>query len=140
MKGLRYVLGVAGVAMIGYAVVGAVTDSGVNLVGVAAFLGAVLIGHDLILLPIAVGFGVLLARVVPGWAYRWVLAGCAVSAIITAVAVPLLLGVGRIADDPSRLPLNYPRGLLIVLGVVWLVVLSGAGWSYRRSRRARSAE
>jgi hypothetical protein len=136
MTVVRYALGLVGVAVVGYAAVGAVSDPGVNLVGVVGFLGAVLIGHDLFLLPIATAVGVLLVRVVPAWARAWVQAGLVLSAILTVIAIPLLLGVGRVADDPSRLPLDYPRGLLIVLSAIWVTVLGGAGWSYRRSRDA----
>ena len=99
-----------------------------------------LIGHDLIVLPVAIAVGALLTRRLPAWARHWAQAGLAVSAIVAVVSVPLLLGVGRIADNPSRLPLNYPRGLLLVLGAVWLVVLGGAAWSYRESHGRRSEE
>ena len=123
----------AGLAAIGYAVFGARTDDGVNLVGVLGFLAAVLIGHELIVLPITIGVGFLVTRRVPPWFRPWVQSGLFASAVVTVVSIPLLVGAGRIADNPCRLPLNYWRGLAIVLAVIWLVALTGAAWSRRRT-------
>jgi hypothetical protein len=136
---VRWVLAVAGLAAMGYAVFGATTDGEVNLVGVLGFLAAVLIGHDLVLLPLAIGAGFLISRHVPLWLRPWVQSGLFATAAVSVIAIPLLVGAGRIADNPSRLPLNYWRGLGIVLAVIWLGVLAGAAWSRRQwSRWERS--
>ena len=118
----RWALGITGAAVVGYAVVGAVTDSGDRLLGHVLFLGGVLLAEDLVLLPAAIAIGWLLRRYVPGWARAWVQGGLFASAIVAAVAFPFVIGAGRLPDNPSKLPLDYAHGLLIVLGTIWLVV------------------
>jgi hypothetical protein len=59
------------------------------------------------------------------------------SGALIAVALPLVLGLGRTPDEPSALPLNYGRGLLISLAVVWLAAAAIAATAlFRRRRRA----
>jgi hypothetical protein len=135
MRWMRLGLGVLGLAAMAFAVHGALTDNGEHLGGHLLSLAGVLVAHDLVLLPLAIGIGWLLARYLPGWARSGVQSGLFVSAIVTVVAFPFVLGAGRLPDNPSKFPRNYGHGLLIVLGVVWLAVaiwLSVAGW--RRSR------
>jgi predicted component of type VI protein secretion system len=52
------------------------------------------------------------------------------------VALPLALGRGRLADNPSALPRDYVGGLLTILALVWLAV---AVTLVVRSIRARRA-
>lgn len=122
MRATRVALGLAGLALAGYGIVGAVTDPGEHLWSHALFLVGVLVAHDLVVLPVAIGVGWLLARYVPAWARATVQGGLFASAVITVVAFPFVLGAGRTPDNPSRLPLNYGRGLLIVLAAIWLTV------------------
>jgi hypothetical protein len=133
MRAARWLLGAAGVAVMAYAVVGALGDDGVDKVGVAWFLLALVVAHDLVLLPVAIGVGALVVKGVPEWARPSVQSGLFASAIVTAVAFPLVIGAGVIADNPSRLPLNYGRGLAVVLAVVW----GGAALSALRARPRR---
>lgn len=105
-----------------------------NLPRTAGWLAAVLILHDGLLAPALVGAGVVLGRVVPRHARPLVTAGLVVSGLVVAVALPLVLGLGARAGDPSRLPLPYGRDLAVLLAVVWLAVavLGGVVW-FRRS-------
>jgi hypothetical protein len=105
-----------------YAVVGAVTDRSDR------------IGGHLIFLPLAIAIGALLTRVVPSQVRAVTAAAVYVSGVLFVVALPLILGLGRRADDPSALPLKYGRGLLISVAVVWLA--AGATLLYRRRRRS----
>lgn len=107
----------------GYAVVGAVTDADVDLVGVPLFLAAVLVLHDGVFLPLVIGAGVLVDRLVPRPWRATVRAAGIVSVAVSVVALPLVLGVGRSADNPSLLPRDYGAGLLGVLVPVWLLFL-----------------
>jgi hypothetical protein len=137
---MRWVVGALGLAMIGYAVAGAATDTGVNPVGHLVFLATVLIGHDLILMPVALGVGALIARFAPVWA-RWpAQLALYASAILAFVALPFVIGAGRRPDDPSALPLDYGRGLLILLAVVWVAAGLTAAWRWRaRPHRRQTA-
>jgi len=46
-----------------------------------------------------------------------------ISAAVTLMAVPLMLGYGRDPNNPSALPLDYRLGVLIVLSCVWATAL-----------------
>jgi hypothetical protein len=120
-----------------FAIHGALTDDGEHLRGHLTFLVGVLVADDLVLLPLAIGVGWLLSRYLPAWARGGVQGGLFISAVLTAVAFPFVLGAGRLVDNPSKFPRNYGHGLLIVLGLVWLGVVV---WlCVARRRRSRSA-
>nr|WP_221383009.1 NAD(P)/FAD-dependent oxidoreductase [Actinoplanes polyasparticus] len=120
---MRRILIALGVALMAYAAVGAVLD-GVNLIGVPLFLAGVLILNDGIILPLVIGLGALVGRVAPRAWGGWTRAAAVISVSVTIVALPLVLGFGRVADNPSVLPGSYGRGLLLILALVWLVALA----------------
>jgi hypothetical protein len=122
MRWVRLGLGVLGLAAMAYAVYGSVTEDSEHLWGRGLFLVGVLVAHDLVLLPVAIGVGWLVARRLPGWARAGVHSGLYASAVVTAIALPFVLGRGRLPDNPSKFPLDYGRGLLIVLVVIWIAV------------------
>jgi hypothetical protein len=134
VKTLRVLLGAAGLAAMGFAGYGLVTDDGVRLVGVVPFLLGLVVAHDLILMPVAIGVGVLVLRYVPPWGRSSIQGGLFVSAVVFAFALPFLIGAGRPPDNPSKFPLNYGLGLAIVLGAIWL---AAAGLALRARRKAR---
>ena len=132
---MRWVLGAAGLAAIGYALAGAATDTGINPVGHLAFLAAVLIGHDMILMPVAIGVSALVTRFAPTWARGPAQFALFASAVLTFVALPFVIGAGRRPDNPSALPLHYGPGLLVMLGTVWLAATAIAIGRHRRAGR-----
>jgi hypothetical protein len=135
MRWSRVLLVVAGGLVMAYAVAGALTDPDASPVGQLLFLVGVVIAHDAVLLPLAIGVGALIGRFVPATARVAVRVAAFVSIAVALVATPLVLGCGRIPDEPSALPLNYGRGLAIVLAVVWAfaAVAGGArGWACAR--------
>jgi hypothetical protein len=132
MRPARTWLIIAGVLLMSYAVLGAVTDPTDRLGGHAAFLLAVLLGHDGLLMPLAIGLGMLVGRVVPMLARGVVAAVMYISGALVFVALPFVFGFGAKPDEPSALPLNYGRGLVIMLGIVW--VIAAATILYRRRR------
>jgi hypothetical protein len=135
MRWIRLGLGALGLAGMGYAVRGALFDDGEHLLGHLLFLVTVLVWNDLVLLPSAIGVGWLVVRYLPPWARGGVQGGLFISAVVTAVAFPFVLGAGRLPDNQSKFPRDYGLGLLIVLGVVWLAVLLRLGRA--RLRRSR---
>ncbi|WP_433461312.1 hypothetical protein [Spirillospora sp. CA-128828] len=82
----------------------------------AWFAGAAIL-HDGVLVP-AVLLAGLVTGLVPAGNRRIARAALVIAACVTAVAIPLVLGYGRRADEPSRLPLPYGRNLAIVLAVI----------------------
>jgi hypothetical protein len=121
---LRIALAGTGVLVIGYALAGAFAQLGGKLGGVLIFLVAVLVLHDGIWLPVVLLAGVVLGRIVPA-RHRGVIRVAAIAATaLTVFSVPLVLGRGRTADNPSALPLDYGRNLaLILLGLAVVTAL-----------------
>jgi hypothetical protein len=125
----------AGTLVMLYAVGGALADGDVNKVGVPAFLIALIVLHDGVFLPVVLAAGVLIGRVV---APRWrtsVRMAALVSLAVSLVALPFVLGDGRDPANPSALPLPYGRGLLLIVGLIWGVVVVRKGlerWWRRR--------
>jgi hypothetical protein len=120
-----------------YAVGGALFDGDVNKVGVPAFAIAVIVLHDGVFLPVVLGAGALINRLV---APRWrasVRVAALVSVAVSLVALPLVLGYGRDPGNPSALPLPYKRGLLLILGLIWVFALGRKGFARWRRRRLR---
>jgi hypothetical protein len=115
MNRLRAALLVTGVVVIGYALAGSFLQLGGKLGGVLIFLVAVLVLHDGVWLPLVLAAGAVLGRFGPA-RHRGVLRAAAIVAVaLTVVALPLVLGLGRTADNPSALPLNYGRNLALLL-------------------------
>lgn len=141
MKLLRTVIALVGVGAIGYGAVGLIGHQPVgNLVSQAIFLAAVVATHDAILLPVALAIGVATVRWTPAWLRGPVLAALYITAVLTVVALPFVIGAGRAADNPSALPLNYAHGLLIAVAVVWAAAgaVAATRWFVWTSRERRS--
>jgi len=118
---IRVALIAVGAVLIAYAMVGVLTDADADPIGMLVFLLAVLVGHDLLWMPVALAAGLLIAR---GGPSARIAALVAVS--VGVVALPLVLGIGRPADNPSVLPLHYGRHLALMLGLVAAVVAVAA--------------
>ncbi len=110
---------------IGYALGGALVALGcaglvlsLDPVGYALWVGGILVAHDAVLVPV-----VLLAGVAVRRAGGPVRAGLIVAGLVTLATLPTVLALGRRADNPSILPLEYGRNLLIVLALVGLITL-----------------
>ena len=97
-------------------------------------LGAGL-AHDLIWAPVAVLVVAVTAAVVPVPARRPVRIGLAFSALLVLISWPAVRGYGQRANNPSLLPLDYGRNLLLLLGLVWLIVLATVAWRVWEDRR-----
>ena len=114
----RVVLIAAGGAALAYAISGIIMSQDTRL-AYLRFLTLAPIGHELVLMPLAIVVGVLIGRFVATTVRPVVQAAIFVSATITALAIPGVLGYGRSADLPSALPRDYLRGLAIILALVW---------------------
>jgi hypothetical protein len=136
---VRLALITLGLLLIGYAGIGAATDPDVNVSGVLAFLLGVLVAHDAVFLPVVLAVGALVGRYVPAAERPVVRAAALVSAAVTLVALPLVLGLGRDPGNPSALPLPYGRGLAVLLGLIWATALAAivVRWIRKRSESSR---
>jgi hypothetical protein len=134
----RRVLVAAGILIMGYAVTGALLDPDLAPAGVLAFLAGALVVHDLIWMPVVLAVGAVLTRLVPPRRRPVVIAATISAAAVTIVALPLVLGFGHPADNPSALPSPYGRNLaLVLLGVVAVAALSWRGRAAGRKNSER---
>ncbi|GGN74944.1 hypothetical protein GCM10010112_45620 [Actinoplanes lobatus] len=119
----RTVLALTGILIMGYAVAGALHDPDLAPSGVLTFLAGVLVVHDVIWMPALLAVGAVITRLVPRRRRPAVIAATICAAAITIVALPLVLGFGRPADNPSALPSAYGRNLVVVLFIVAVAAL-----------------
>ncbi|WP_433724385.1 hypothetical protein ACQP2Y_03115 [Actinoplanes sp. CA-051413] len=124
---MRGALIAVGAIVMGYAVLGAATDPDLKPGGVLLFLAAVLVAHDAVLLPATIAGGAIIGRFAPRRFLPGIRAAAIISIAVGVVALPLVFGYGRSADNPSVLPLAYGRGLLLVLAVTWAAALVSTG-------------
>jgi hypothetical protein len=129
---LRWGLGAAGLAALGYGTSTLLTDPQVgDWQGVAEWLVFAVLLHDGVLAPAVLLLGAAVgARGRRRLRWVFLLAGS-----LTAVALPVLLRP-RPTANPSVLPLDYVRGWALSLGTV--VVLAVAWAAGRRLRRLGS--
>ena len=97
------------------------------------------VAHDAIVAPLVTLVGLGLAALLPRWARGPVATAVAASGVVVLFSYPLLRHFGRRADNPSILPLDYPRNVALVLGVIWVAAAVGLVIRYRGSRRRAPA-
>ncbi|WP_396454692.1 hypothetical protein [Actinomadura sp.] len=127
----------AGLALIGAGLRGIAAE--VPAARWAAWFAGAAVLHDGVLVPAVLAAGLATGRL-PAAYRRIARAALIVAGCVTAVALPLVLGYGRRADEPSRLPLPYGRNLAIVLAAVTAAAAAAAAvrlLAGRRGGRAR---
>ena len=130
----RWLFLLPGLAAVGYGALGLLTAGGRVPLGswLAWFVGSALV-HDLVVAPLWVGLGWLAAKVLPRAARPAVAVGGAVSGVLVVVALPFVLGYGRLPDNSSFLPRDYGVTLLVLVAVV---LAASAVWAAVAVRRA----
>ncbi|SDX79312.1 hypothetical protein SAMN05661080_01223 [Modestobacter sp. DSM 44400] len=98
------------------------------------FLGSALL-HDLVIAPVWIGLGWLAARFLHRPARPPVVVAAAVTGMLTLVVLPFVLGYGADPNNPSFLPREYGRNLLLIAAAIWLVAAVWALVAVRRARR-----
>lgn len=131
----RWLFVLPGLAAVGYGAVGLVTagDSVPLSAWATWFIGSALL-HDVVLAPIWIGLGWLTTRLLPPAARPPLVVGGAVAGMLALVALPFVLAPGRDPANPSFLPRDYGRNLLLVDAAILLVAV---GWAVLAARRAR---
>ncbi|GAA1863406.1 hypothetical protein [Actinomadura bangladeshensis] len=122
----------AGLALIGLGLRGVIGD--VPAARWAAWFAGPAVLHDAVLVPLVLAAGVATGRL-PGRYRRIARAALVTAACVTAVALPLVLGYGRRADEPSRLPLPYGRNLAIVVAAIAALAAAAAAARFIAGRR-----
>ena len=113
---------IAGLALSAYGLVGLLGEKQIgDLMSWLTYFAGGLLLHDLLWAPLVALGSFVLVRIVPA-RVRPVLQGALiVTATVLLVAFPVLNGGGRLPDNPSILPLDYSRNIVIVLVAVWAV-------------------
>lgn len=94
-----------------------------NLVWIAIWMVALLVIHDGVVAPAVVGLGWVIGTYVPPRGRRYLQAGLIMSAMITVVAVPLILRRGSRPEANTMLLQNYGLHFAILLGGIAGVLL-----------------
>ena len=134
----RWLFVLPGLAAVLYGVYGLLTAGSRVPLGswLTWFVGSALL-HDLVIAPVWIGLGWLATRFLPAAARPAIVIGAAVTGLLTLVALPWVLGVGADPANPSFLPRDYGRNLLLVdVGVL----VAAAVWATVATLRARSAD
>ncbi|WP_155858952.1 hypothetical protein [Candidatus Blastococcus massiliensis] len=129
----RWLFLLPGLAAVAYGGLGLVTADVPLDAWATWFVGSALL-HDLVIAPLWIGLGWLAARLLPRPALPAAVVGGAVAGVLTLVALPFVLGFGADPDNPSFLPHDVGRNLLlIVVGVL----AAAAVWGTVATVRAR---
>ncbi len=113
MRAVRWALGGFGLAAGGYAG-WLLTRRPDDLLAVLAWLAGGVIAHDLVLAPLVLGVCLLGSRLLPARAHAGAVLALAVFGSITLVAIPVLVGFGAKADNPTLLDRNYLLGWMSI--------------------------
>jgi MFS family permease len=105
-------------------------------VNLAVWLAAGVVLHDMLLAGLVAACGWLMAKVLPKRYRSYAQAGIIVAGIVAIMSIPVVVGAGRKPDNPSLLPLDYSRNLVIVVAVIALVTILLAILSRRPEKSA----
>lgn len=129
----RWILYAVGAATIGGGIRGVFIDAvGAHPLEFAKFFVGSAVVHDGIIAPLVVFAGWLAVRRVPARARGVVQTALLVSGTFVVVALPVVAGFGRRADNSSALPQNYGLNLVLLLALVWLVAGIRLWWTRPR--------
>jgi len=139
----RYAFYGVGAAMIAWGLRGLFTTPSTKPLNWAMFFVGGVVAHDLVYAPIFAVVVFLVVRRIPAPYRPYVQAGVVITGLLTLVALPMVLSLGGVPDDPSALPLPYARNLMISLGTIWAAVVLTAVMDRRwraagRHRQART--
>ena len=123
-----------GAATVAFGLRGILTDlRPMRIVNLSLFLGASGVAHDAVWAPLLV-LGALATRRMPEPTRRPVRVALAFSAALALFAVPLLAGPSTAVRNPTVLPLDYSRNLVVVLAAIWMLAAVSIARSYRSAR------
>lgn len=116
----RWVAYGAGTVLVGIGAFGLLTQATTThpLGWLTWFAGAAIV-HDGFVAPLVLTIASLIARLPEPWR-RVTRAALLPAAAVTVVSLPMVLGLGRRADIPSRLPLAYGTNLAALLAAIAL--------------------
>lgn len=137
MKVARIGLAVVGIVLVLYGagrILSSVPPPLLVLLGIW-LVGALLIQHGIVS-PLVVAVGVALRRLVPDRGRRFLQIGLIVAAMVTVVAIPLIIRQGTQPPAKALLLQNYAANLTLLLGLIAGVTLVAYAVRVARDRRS----
>jgi hypothetical protein len=126
----RFIAYAVGAAFIGLGLWGLLSGTDTNPAGWAVWFAGAAVVHDGIIAPCVLLVGALTTRL-PSSYRRRVQGTLLIGGAVSLMALPVVLGKGRRADNLSILPLAYGRNLVIVLAAIAVIAVL---WSLYRKR------
>ncbi|HJQ44466.1 MAG TPA: hypothetical protein VJ831_15360 [Jatrophihabitantaceae bacterium] len=141
MNRTRWLLGAAGVAIIGYGawrILGTARLTRPRTLGL--WLMGALIVHDGVVAPVTSSAGWLLGRISRPRARRYLSGALVAGAIVTAVALPLIHRRGHAQPGSTLLTRNYETNLTLILSGIAAVAVVAYLQRLIRDRRAQTGQ
>ena len=140
MKAWRIALAMAGLLLGAFGVFRLLTEIPTgSVIKVAIWLLAALIIHDMVIAPSVVGLGWTLRRKVPDRGRRYLQVALIMIAVVTVIALPMIVLRGSQPPVKALLLRDYAANLTLLIGLIAVVaaasyVVRVARDSYHRSR------
>jgi hypothetical protein len=140
MKAWRIALAMAGLLLGAFGVFRLLTEIPTgSVIKVAIWLLAALIIHDMVIAPSVVGLGWTLRRNFPDRGRRYLQAALIIIAVVTVIALPMIVLRGSQPPVKALLLRDYAANLALLIGLIAVVTVASyvvgvARDSYHRSR------
>lgn len=122
MTPIRILLALTGVGIGGYGALLVLDNPPVIILRILVWAVVAVVVHDLVFAPLCGAAGWSGRRLLPaGWQSPVAVAGLC-SVVLVLLAIPVFSRPGMRPDNMTVLDRDYPLGLAIALGVVWLCV------------------
>jgi len=119
---IRIAMVAAGVALMAVgalAVLASVKGAALTNLGIWLVAGVAL--HDVVIALAVASIGFVVAKTIPRRVRGIVQGGLIVAAAVALMSIPVVLGKAKTPLNPSILPLDYPRNLMIIIGIVFAI-------------------
>jgi hypothetical protein len=123
MTATRVLLAVAGIALGGYGALLVWQNPPVIIVRIVVWALVAVVVHDFVFAPLCAAAGWVGHRLIPAGSRSPIAVAVLCSVMLVLLAVPVYGRPGMRPDNMTVLDRDYPLGLAVSLGVVWLSVL-----------------
>lgn len=120
---LRWGIGLGGLILLGYGALLFTDNQPVIMVRIATWAVVAVIAHDFVFAPLCAAVGLAGRRLIPATYRAPIALAMLCSVVLALLAVPVYGRPGMRPDNITVLDRDYPLGLAVSLGVVWLSVL-----------------